>query len=124
MKRILIALMLASLSGCAVVDSVQKYWPRSHDPVMFDRLVVINTDIANINCEAEDWRPEWANVQRQSKLLADYTEWRNDPQQENLRGLYNHTVRMSKGGSKMFCELGKRTALSRIQAARSAWGGR
>jgi hypothetical protein len=31
---------------------------------------------------------------------------------------------MSLGGSKVFCEIGKRTAEQRIEAARSAWEGR
>jgi hypothetical protein len=31
---------------------------------------------------------------------------------------------MSKGGSKTFCEIGKKTAKQRIDAAKSAWEGR
>jgi hypothetical protein len=31
---------------------------------------------------------------------------------------------MNAGGSKTFCELGKKTAAGRISAARTAWEGR
>jgi hypothetical protein len=31
---------------------------------------------------------------------------------------------MSHGGSKIFCEIGKKTAEQRIEAAKSAWRGR
>jgi hypothetical protein len=41
-----------------------------------------------------------------------------------MKGLKDHVDRMSKGGSKVFCDIGKKTALSRIEAANSAWKGR
>ena len=108
------------LSGCAAVDTVKKYWPRAHDPVMFNQLVQIDTAVQGINCDA----PEWQQVLTLSENLAKYTQWRKDPQSENLKGLHSHVERMSRGGSKTFCELGKKTAGQRIAAARSAWEGR
>jgi hypothetical protein len=63
-------------------------------------------------------------MEMSSAHLAKYTEWRQDPQAENIKGLHAHVVRMGKGGSKTFCELGRKTAAQRIQAARSAWEGR
>jgi hypothetical protein len=59
-----------------------------------------------------------------TEQLAKYTEWRKDPQAENLKGLHEHVLRMGKGGSKMFCEIGKKTARQRIEAAELAWKGR
>jgi hypothetical protein len=56
--------------------------------------------------------------------LAQLAEFRRDPQAQNLRGLAAHTVKMSEGGSKMFCELGKKTAAQRLAVARTAWEGR
>jgi hypothetical protein len=117
MKKLLVIFFAVSLSGCATVDTIKKYWPRDHDPVMFNTLVEINLAINDVNCE----QPNWANAQELSRKLATYTEWRRDPQSENIKGLFLHTQRMSKGGSKMFCELGKKTAVQRIAAARSAW---
>jgi len=38
--------------------------------------------------------------------------------------LLNHAERMSHGGSKTFCTLGKKTATQRIEATKSAWEGR
>lgn len=108
------------LSGCTAVVVLQKYWPRKHDPVMFDRLVSITLMVENIDCE----KPDWIFVSQSTEHLAKYTEWRGDPQLENIKGLDAHIKRMEKGGSKMFCELGKKTALQRINAAKSAWEGR
>lgn len=122
MKTKLAAILLGTslLSGCAAVDTVKKYWPRSHDPVMFNHLVQLDIVVEQQNCDA----PTWSSVTLLSENLARYAEWRRDPQAENMRGLHNHIERMSKGGSKTFCELGKRTARQRIEAAKSAWGGR
>ena len=122
MKTKLAAILLGTslLSGCAAVDTVKKYWPRSHDPVMFNHLVQLDIVVEQQNCDA----PTWSSVTLLSENLARYAEWRRDPQAENMRGLHNHIERMSKGGSKTFCELGKRTARQRIEAAKSAWEGR
>jgi hypothetical protein len=121
MKRILTTtLILFALSGCATVDTVKKYWPRDHDPVMFDHLVTVSIAIDAVDCTKPDWSP----VVEVSNHLSRSAAWRGDPQADNLKGLLNHAERMSHGGSKTFCELGKKTAAQRIEAAKSAWKGR
>jgi len=117
MKYLAIAFLTISLIGCS---TIKKYWPRDHDPVMFNQLVELDRILETINCEG----PDWEVIEISSAHLARYTEWRQDPQAENIKGLHAHAVRMGKGGSKTFCELGKKTAAQRIQAARSAWEGR
>jgi hypothetical protein len=116
-KLITLSILVLALSGCATVDTVKKYWPRAHDPVMFNNLVDISLAIDDVDCE----KPDWSSAQILSRRLALYTQWRGDPQAENIKGLHNHTERMGRGGSKAFCELGKKTAAQRIAAARSAW---
>ena len=120
MKKILIVFFAISLYGCAAVDTVKKYWPRDHDPVMFDHLVTVSVELEQINCD----KPDWSRVVEISNHLSRYSQWRGDPQADNLKGLLNHAERMSHGGSKTFCELGKKTATQRIEAAKSAWKGR
>jgi hypothetical protein len=56
--------------------------------------------------------------------LALYTEFRKDPQSQNMRGLAKHAEKMNQGGSKVFCELGKKTADGRLSAARTSWESR
>jgi hypothetical protein len=117
MKQIAIVFLALSLIGCS---TVKKYWPRDHDPVMFNHLVELDRILEAVDCTG----PDWGVMEMSSAHLAKYTEWRQDPQAENIKGLHAHVVRMGKGGSKTFCELGKKTAAQRIQAARSAWEGR
>jgi hypothetical protein len=120
MKKILVVICLALLPSCAVIDSVKQYWPRDHDPVLFNQLVTLDIELTYINCE----KPDWVKAKAVAEHVERYTAWRKDPQHTNLEGLHKHIERMSQGGSKAFCELGKKTALQRIDAARSAWGGR
>jgi hypothetical protein len=45
MKKLLALLFVISLSGCTTIDTVKKYWPRDHDPVMFNQLVTASIAI-------------------------------------------------------------------------------
>jgi hypothetical protein len=119
MKKVILISLLLTLSGCS---TIQKYWPRPHDPVAFHQLVHVDISIEGIDCE----RPDWSLSMHMTQVLAKNAEWRNDPQAENLKGLYNHTIKMSRTESlnKTFCELGKKTAQQRINAVKSAWAGR
>jgi hypothetical protein len=117
MKRLVLTVAMVALSGCS---TIKEYWPRAHDPVLFNQLVTTDIAIRHVDCE----RPDWAIAHSATEQLAQYAEWRNDPQTTNLKGLLAHTERMSRGGSKVFCELGKKTAGQRIEAAKSAWQGR
>lgn len=117
MKQVLVILSVVLLTGCS---TIKDYWPRTHDPEMFGALVDTDIAVERVNCDA----PDWSKAVDLSTRLARFSEWRSDPQTANLKGLQAHTERMSHGGSKMFCELGKKTAAQRIQAAKSAWEGR
>lgn len=120
MKKLVLLMSIAILSGCGAIEKVKEYWPRAHDPVMFEYLVKTKISIEEVNCES----PDWSKAKEASNILSNYSEWRGDPQRKNIKGLYDHTVKMSNGGSKTFCELGKKTAIQRINAAKSAWEGR
>ena len=119
MKKLLLVVAVF-LSGCSSLQELKQYFPKDHDPVMFNYLVVTDISINHINCD----KPDWSEAHRNAEILARYTEWRKDPQAINIKGLFAHTERMSRGSSKTFCELGKNTALQRIEAAKSAWQGR
>jgi hypothetical protein len=88
--------------------------------VAFQQLVSIDIAVERVDCEKSDWSAAM-NI---SEQLAKNATWREDPQAENLKGLYQHTVKMSTSGNKTFCEFGKRTAQQRINAVKSAWAGR
>ena len=117
MNKLLIILSLVLLSGCT---TIQKYWPKPHDPVLLNYLVITDNELRKVDCTSANW----SKVISQTELMVVYVNWRQDPQQENIVGLHNHAIKMSHGGSKIFCEIGKKTAEQRIEAAKSAWGGR
>jgi len=117
MKKIIFVAILITLTGCS---TVQKYWPRDHDPVAFQLLVNVDIAVERIDCE----HPDWAVTVQTTEQLAKNAKWREDPQAENLKGLHQHAVKMSSSGNKTFCEFGKKTAQQRINAVKSAWAGR
>lgn len=117
MKKIILIFALLSLTGCSTIE---KYWPRAHDPVMLNNLVSLDVEIERQDCA----KPNWAPVEELAEKLARYVELRKDPQADNIRGLQKHIVKMSKNPKPIFCELGKKTAKQRINAASTAWRGR
>ena len=120
MYKIIAAVLVGlTLSGCS---TIQKYWPRAHDPQLVRMWVDTKVSLDQVDCSAEDRK--WKPVVEHSDKLATYTEFRKDPQSENMRGLAKHAEKMNQGGSKTFCELGKKTADGRLSAARTAWEGR
>lgn len=122
MKTLAAVLLILALTGCATVDRVKQLWPRAHDPVLVDRWVDAHMAIEQVDC-ADNVR-SWTLVVRPTEHLAQLAEFRKDPQAVNMRGLADHAKKMSQGGSKMFCELGKKTAAQRLAVAKTAWEGR
>lgn len=119
MKTVAILLAALALSGCS---TIQKYWPRAHDPVLVDAWVSVYMAVDAVRCS--DANTGWAAAREPSQRLYLLADFRKDPQADNLRGLRDHVARMSQGGSVVFCQIGVKTAQSRLAAARSAWEGR
>jgi hypothetical protein len=122
MKIIALIMLTVVLSGCATVDRIKQLWPRDHDPVLVDRWVSVQMAIEQVNCDSQP--TGWERVVEPADHLARLSAFRNDPQAKNLKGLADHARKMSQGGSKTFCNLGKKTADQRLAAAKSAWEGR
>jgi hypothetical protein len=123
MKRLLTIMVLAvTLSGCAAIQNIRDVLPRDHDPAMVSLWVDTKVALDSVDC---DRKPTgWAEVVGPARKLAIYTDFRGDPQRDNIKGLAIHADKMSQGGSPMFCKLGKQTANDRLAVARKAWEGR
>jgi hypothetical protein len=111
--------LVLALSGCS---TVQKLWPRAHDPVLVDRWVSTEIAVANVDCATPTGA--WTQAQAAAQHLYALAEFRSDPQADNLKGLWLHTQKMNTTTNKTFCEIGKKTAQSRLAAAQTAWAGR
>jgi hypothetical protein len=124
MKRLAaIALLTVTLGGCSTVNYVKDIWPRAHDPAMVSLWVDVSYGIDQVNCANKP--TGWQDVVEPAAKLAQYTDFRADPQRKNMAGLAEHVKKMADpANSKMFCELGQKTAKDRLKAARTAWEGR
>jgi uncharacterized protein YceK len=52
MKKIVLLMAIVALTGCS---SIKKYWPRTHDPVLFDHLVAVDIAVEQVDCDKADW---------------------------------------------------------------------
>ncbi|NDG32530.1 hypothetical protein EB118_20955 [bacterium] len=123
-NKIIISLIFLNLAGCASIQNgiqtVQKYWPKDHDPVMFDRALSISMDIDALNCD----NPNFDDLIYKSHFLARYAELRKDPQYENLNGLHQHFEKLKSNPKKIFCTFGKTTAKDRMNIVLTSWSKR
>jgi hypothetical protein len=119
MKILSILFAVVVLSGCS---TIQKYWPRAHDPVLVDRWVSAEVAVSNVDCSSPTGA--WRQAQTASQHLYLLAEFRADPQTDNLKGLWQHTQKMNTATNPKFCEIGKKTAQARLAAAHAAWAGR
>lgn len=117
MRTSLVLLAIFMLTSCS---SIQKIWPKSNDPVMFDQLVTIDTAIEQQNCDNPNWNETLVMVTH----LAKYANWKDDPQEDNLIGLQELVDKLNQSTNKTFCRYGQNIARQRIEVIRSAWGGR
>lgn len=112
-KSSLIAFVVAvGLTGCSLI------LPRDHDPVMFSKLVDAKVSVSELSCENKDnWQPTLVAVNN----LAVYTELRDDPQKENIKGLKEALVKARDTNNASFCRGILKTSAGRIDAAVKAW---
>ena len=119
MKNFAVFVAAVLLSGCSTIE---KYWPRAHDPVLVDAWVSTYMAVDSVRCS--DANTGWVKVKEPSQRLYLLADFRKDPQTDNLRGLRDHVEKMSQGGSVVFCQIGVKTAQARLAVAKTAWEGR
>lgn len=111
MRAILLALLL---TGCSVI------WPIAHDPAEAQALIQLKQSLNAVECS----EPEgWKDLLKQSKFLAMYTKFREDPQAKNAEQL-DEALNKAAMGSKPYCEATLKLNRTRIEVIEKAWRGR
>lgn len=110
-------LLVVLLTGCSTLD---KYWPRPHDPALAQAYVSTKMGMDNIDCEHRDL---WTTVEYQAKWLDEYAVFRNDPQRENTKAIVDNLDKASTASPKA-CETWLRLAKQRLVVINKAWSGR
>jgi hypothetical protein len=114
MKRLLVVLSIAILSGCAVI------FPIPHDGAAFNNLVQVKVAVDKLNCENKDW----LDAQNKITHLKVYTELRKDPQAYSVGQLGEAIEKAKQSNNKTFCESILRINKTRIDVIIDAWKGR
>lgn len=112
-KSSLIAFVVAvGLTGCSFI------LPRDHDPVMFSKLVDTKIAVSQLSCENKDnWQPTLVAINN----LSVYSELRDDPQKDNIKGLKEALQKANDSKNVTFCNGILKTSAGRIDAAVKAW---
>lgn len=111
MKVILLALLL---TGCSFI------WPIAHDPAEAQALIQLKQTLSSVECDQPD---NWKELLHQSKFLAMYTKFREDPQAKNAEQL-DEALNKAHQGSKPYCEATLKLNRTRIEVIEKAWRGR
>ena len=128
MKKLIAILGLTLLVGCS------SFYPPKHDTALFHDMIQIDIMIEDVDCtpdqatkEFYQARYDWGAIKNKLRVLVRYAEWRDDPQLQNIEGMYNNANKLSQHGeikSGTFCELSKKVARERINSLKKAWEGR
>ena len=114
MKKLILLLAIA-LSGCAVI------FPKPHDPVMFDNLIYIQTDLNKATCAEPK---NWDNLLDRVNHLKVYTHFRSEPQSQAIASLQESLLKAHSSKSVTFCESLLKLNKTRVEVTLDAWKGR
>jgi hypothetical protein len=115
MKRLILALSLVVLSGCAVI------FPKPHDPVMFGQAIEIKVGLSKISCEDKsNWQPVLDKVE----TLKVYSFERGDPQSDAFGKMEEALKKAKESKSNLFCESIVKLNRTRADVTIDAWKGR
>lgn len=114
MKRLILALSVVVLSGCAVI------FPISHDGAAFNNLVEVKIAVDKLNCADKNWSDAFSKVEK----LKVYTVLRNDPQAPSVDALEIALKKAHESKNEKFCESVVKINKTRIDVIADAWRGR
>lgn len=111
-------LLVVLLTGCS---TVQKYWPRPHDPALARSFVSTKIGIERIECSDKE---DWAEVEYEARFLKEYAEFRDDPQKENTVAIVENLKKAKDTSSIKACDIWLNLAKQRLVVLNKAWSGR
>ena len=114
MKRLLVALSIAILSGCAVI------FPIPHDGAAFNNLVEVKIAVDKLNYTDKNWSDAFSKIEK----LKVYTKLRNDPQAPAVDSLEIALKKAHESKNEKFCESIVKINKTRVDVITDAWKGR
>lgn len=117
-KLINSVLIVISLSGCT---TVQKYWPRPHDPALAQAYISAKIGVDEIDCTDKS---DWSTVEYQARWLNEYARFRSDTQQESTQAIVDNLTKARVTASPKACEIWLNLVKQRLVVLDKAWSGR
>lgn len=114
MKKLLLLLPAVFLTGCMTF-----ILPRPHDPLLFSSVVDLKIQSTSVSCDNKD--RGWKEMLEAINRMKIYSTYRNDPQAENIRGLYDAMVKAHTSSNPVFCKSLLNVQQKRVDVIIDAW---
>lgn len=111
-------LLVVLLTGCA---TVQKYWPRAHDPALAQSYVSTKLGVTDLSCSD---KTNWTKTESEARWLKEYAEFRDDPQKDSAAAIVENLTKAKNTESEKACEIWLNLVKQRLVVLNKAWSGR
>ena len=115
MKQLLIAMIF--LTGCSSFVV-----PVKHDPAQTEQYVKLIDHMEDLRCD-ERVVKDWEKTLKVAHRLVLYSEFRDDPQVNNVKGV-EKAINNAYTGTEAFCEAQLKLTWIRMDIVKKAWKGR
>jgi hypothetical protein len=119
MKKAVAILALTLLSGCSTFSDAMKLFPKPYDPVMGKMYIELKMEVNELSCK-EQYHIIWDKVEYDANILAEYANFRNDPQAENIEAV-GKNIKTALGKNQLICESFLKVAKTRLEIVNEAW---
>lgn len=119
MKTLTIGILLLTLTGCSQISGLTKYIPKKYDPAMGSLLVDVTIEVSDLDC-VNTTEEKWDSAIYDARRLAAYSEFKNDPQTENVAAVEKN-LKSAKGKTRILCENYLKIAKTRLKIVDKAW---
>lgn len=117
MKQLLIAMIF--LTGCSTFIA-----PIKHDPAQVEQYITFKDYYEDLACNSrEENKKDWEKAMKKAHRLYLYTEYRNDPQTNNVKEIESSLFNAHKG-RESYCEAKLKLIGIQMDILEKAWRGR
>lgn len=117
MKLVIALITVIALSGCSTIE---KYWPRDHDPAMVTKYVDLEVKLTKVDCASKEG---FDGAIKDADWLNRYLNFRGDPQKDSAKLILDNLQKASTS-SEAACKRWVNLTNINMNIVKKAWEGR
>lgn len=117
MKILITSILVLGLTGCGTIE---KYWPRDHDPALVTAFVNVDTKLDKVQCGTKQGLDD---VISDADWLNRYATFRKDPQKDATKTLLDN-LKKAKSSSEAACVRWVNLSKISMKVIQKSWEGR